>query len=361
MLLCIFVHTIFVRFNMIMQPITTLANYFRPGLLPLIALMSFVFASSDLVVCHAEGTRGPLSNSIIEGKEGWLFFEPERRFVSFPCFWGAVAPQTSRSPKPETADPIPAIVNFHKQLAQEGIKLVLVPVPPKIWKSAHAPEYPLEGIASDSLSGFYKELIANGIHLVDLRPDFEERETAGEQMYCKTDTHWSGSGCVVAAVAVAKALLDSGIEPSVSPLKAEWTEAHFRGDLLALKDDASVPDELLKVRRISTVDDTALQPNPSSPILIIGDSHTLVFHDFLGDRAGLPDQVAKETGIIPDWIGTRGSGANAVRISLLRRVTKDPAYLASKKVVVWCFASRDFTESEQGWQQLPLRIPPKNP
>lgn len=325
------------------------------------ALLCLLCALLNAPTGRAEGQGSALANSVLAGKDGWLFFEPERRFASFPCFWGAVAPQTARSPKPETADPVPAIVNFHEQLAQLGIKLVLVPVPPKIWNNAHAPEVPLEGLASDSLGGFYKELAGKGIQVVDLRPAFQEREAAGEQMFCKTDTHWSGSGCRVAAVAVAKALLESGIQTNPSNLKEEWVDARFRGDLLALKNDTSSPEEVLKVRRISTVDDTGLQPDPSSPVLIIGDSHTLVFHDFLAERAGLPDQVAKETGIVPDWIGTRGSGANAVRISLLRRSAKDPSYLASKRAVVWCFASRDFTESEQGWQQLPLRLTPKNP
>ncbi len=86
----------------------------------------------------------------------------------------------------------------------------------------------------------------------------------------------------------------------------------------------------------------------------MGDSHTLVFHDFLAERAGLVDQLANELGFAPDLIGTRGSGATPVRITLYRRSLKEPGYLAKKKVVVWCFAAREFTEAAEGWARVPV-------
>jgi alginate O-acetyltransferase complex protein AlgJ len=95
--------------------------------------------------------------------------------------------------------------------------------------------------------------------------------------------------------------------------------------------------------------------DPNSPVLLLGDSFTLVFHDFYAANAGLIDQLALELGFAPDVIGTRGSGATPVRISLFRRSLKDPDYLAKKKIVIWCFASREFTEAAQGWQKLPIR------
>jgi alginate O-acetyltransferase complex protein AlgJ len=70
--------------------------------------------------------------------------------------------------------------------------------------------------------------------------------------------------------------------------------------------------------------------------------------------ANLLDQLAAEIGIAPDLIGTRGSGATAVRTALYRKSIKDPAYLTKKKIVVWCFTAREFTEAESGWQKLPV-------
>ncbi len=79
-----------------------------------------------------------------------------------------------------------------------------------------------------------------------------------------------------------------------------------------------------------------------------------MFHDFLASDAGLLDQLTLELGVRPDLIGTRGSGATPVRVSLYRRSIKDPGYLSRKKVVVWCFSAREFTEATQGWQVLPV-------
>lgn len=319
-----------------------------------IAAISIYFAASLQASAASPSKTSPTPPSpVAEGKNGWLFLESELRFLSFPVFWGKPALQTARSPKPEAADPLPAIVDFSRQLAGRGISLFVVPVPPKAWNSPHVPSRALEGRSSDSLGKFYKQLAAEGVKIVDLRAAFKEQEAAGEQMYCKTDSHWSGAGCVVAAVTIAKALAAAGVAVSPSPLPVRWTQARIRGDLLDLKQAPPGEVELLQIREIG---DAPLQPNPSSNLLLLGDSHTLVFHDFLADGAGLPDQLAKETGITPDWIGTRGSGANAVRVSLLRRALKEPAYLESKKAIVWCFAAREFTESEQGWQRLPLTV-----
>jgi len=97
-------------------------------------------------------------------------------------------------------------------------------------------------------------------------------------------------------------------------------------------------------------------PEPSSPIVLLGDSHTLVFHDggdMHANGAGLADQLALELGFAVDLVGVRGSGATAARINLLRRAQATPGYWASKKLVIWCFAAREFTESD-GWRNVPI-------
>ena len=77
----------------------------------------------------------------------------------------------------------------------------------------------------------------------------------------------------------------------------------------------------------------------------------------MAERAGLLDQLAVELGTVPDRIAVRGSGATAVRIDLYRRSVREPGYLAKKKVVVWCFTAREFTEAAQGWQKVPVAKP----
>jgi len=48
----------------------------------------------------------------------------------------------------------------------------------------------------------------------------------------------------------------------------------------------------------------------------------------------------------------RGSGATPARINLLRQARANPDYL-KKKLVIWCFTAREFTESN-GWQKVPI-------
>jgi alginate O-acetyltransferase complex protein AlgJ len=61
--------------------------------------------------------------------------------------------------------------------------------------------------------------------------------------------------------------------------------------------------------------------------------------------AGLPDQMSYEFGFPMDVVAVMGSGATPARRSLARR--KDN--LSGKKLVVWCFSSREFTQG-QGWE-----------
>ena len=64
----------------------------------------------------------------------------------------------------------------------------------------------------------------------------------------------------------------------------------------------------------------------------------------------MPDHIAAGLGIPVDLVGVRGSGATATRISLLRR--KDN--LEGKKLVIWCFSIREYTESFSGWRKVPV-------
>lgn len=295
------------------------------------------------------------------GLDGWLFLSSELRFLQQSKFWGKAATQVSRSAKPEHADPIPAIVQFNDQLRDLGVQLLLVPVPPKASLHSNALEPNVaRRLQLETLGSFFSELENRGVQVLDLRSAFASRPSEGP-FYCKTDSHWSGRGCVRAAELIAEMLRPSlaKIPAIVSGQKHEfrsqWTQVDIHGDLAGLLPGHKIAPETLELQQISDTSGEAIRPDPGSPLLLLGDSHTLVFHEFLGERSGLFEQLALQTGIVPDLIGTRGSGATSVRVSLLRRSLKNSSYLASKKIIVWCFAAREFTESDQGWQPLPLR------
>lgn len=298
--------------------------------------------------------------AVAAGMDGWLFLTSELRFLSRGPFWGDAAATAARTRQAQAADPLPAIVDFNRQLKERGIDLLLVPVPPKaavyadkvVEQSAQRPDE-----AAPYLRQFYDKLRERGVDVLDLAPVFaRNREDAHGPVYCRTDSHWSGVGCVLAAEAIAERVrmkIGAGVRNDYA---AEWRVASIQGDLAGLPGErGNTAAEAIALRGITSKNGAAaVQPDASSPLLVLGDSHTLVFHDFLGERAGLIDQLAQELGFAPDLIGTRGSGATAVRVSLYRKARSDAGYLAKKKMVVWCFAAREFTEADQGWVVQPV-------
>lgn len=296
------------------------------------------------------------------GEEGWLFFTGELRLLSLGRFWGDEAAKVSRARNPELANPLPAILDFQHQLKARGIHLVIVPVPPKaaIYPEKIVPGFELTaGDPAPVLRQFYGELRAAGVDVLDLSPVLiQNREHPRGPVFCKTDSHWSGIGCVLAAQAIAEHIRGKLAAPPVrKEYIPDWNEVQINGDLGGLLPPGSrkPAPEKISVQDVSEKGTGAVvEPDPNSPVLLLGDSHTLVYHDFLAERAGLMDQLALELGFAPDLIGTRGSGATPVRITLYRRSLRDPGYLAKKKVVIWCFAAREFTESTEGWAKAPV-------
>lgn len=71
------------------------------------------------------------------------------------------------------------------------------------------------------------------------------------------------------------------------------------------------------------------------------------------EGAGLFDHLAARLESPPALIAVRGSGSNSARVTLFRQARQSPEFLKSKKTVVWCFAAREFTQSE-GWKKIPL-------
>jgi alginate O-acetyltransferase complex protein AlgJ len=298
---------------------------------------------------------------VITGADGWLFLPSEVRFLSVGKFWGEDASKVSRAQKSDQADPLPAILNFRDQLKQRGIELLLVPVPPK---AAVYPEKILSEFngrredATRFLHLFYEELRSHDVDVLDLSALFiEKRQGEHGAAFCQTDTHWSGAGCATAGQQIAEKVRSKlGLPVNRDKYSAEWKEIQISGDLVTLlRSDVQKPArEKLQIRAV-TDKATAkpIQSDPNSSVLLLGDSHTLVYHEFHAENAGLADQIAENLGFAPEWIGTRGSGASTVRSDLYRRSRHNPGYLSKKKIIIWCFAAREFTEAD-AWAQLPV-------
>ena len=162
--------------------------------------------------------------------------------------------------------------------------------------------------------------------------------------------------------------------------KGEWFAAHPReefsrtestpleivGDQVKGSEwEGQVPKETLSVRYAGRDKDGRIEPvepDPASPILLLGDSHTLVFQEGASggmhcQGAGLLDQLAHETGIVPDLVGVRGSGLVQARKQLYRAAAPVDGYWENKKVVVWVFSVREFTQSFDKIMEIPIEKP----
>jgi alginate O-acetyltransferase complex protein AlgJ len=315
-------------------------------------------------------TRAEAAASMtVPGKDGWFFLKGELRHLGAGEFWGEAAQKVSAAARADAKDPLPAILDFKQQLDKLGIELIMLPVPPK------ALVYPDK--LSDSVAvkegeppprldvhhqKFYALLKEKGVTVIDLFPELaKERLGAEGAMYCRTDTHWSGLACIRVARLLAKDLQSRPWIKDVPKAKfeSETKTISATGDLIRDLKPTPAP-ESLPLRFVGTRTENRLNApvaDPKSPVLLLADSHGLVFHigeDLLASGAGLADQLALELGFAVDEIGSRGDGITTVRVDLFKKAKADPEWLKSKKVILWCFTAREFTENSNGWRLVPV-------
>ena len=299
--------------------------------------------------------------AVVEGPDGWLYLPAELRHVGVGRFWGEDAAKVSRADDPAKADPLPAILDFHRQLADAGVELLFVPVPPKAIVHPEGLGVAVSGRADERHAEFYGTLREAGVPVLDLTDEFLSMAAAGSRPFCRQDTHWSGEACVAAARRIAGEISS---RPWISNLpkkiwSSETMEFEISGDLWQMLGRPELEKERLPLRFVRDESGAPPADDRSSPILLLGDSHNLIFHaggDMQATGAGLADQLALELGTSIDVLGVRGSGATPSRVNLYRRIQADPAYLAGKKLVVWCLGAREFTEAS-GWSLVPLAGP----
>lgn len=320
-------------------------------------------------LCARKAKEAALARTITApGLNDWLFLRQELRHISVGPFWGERAAEVSQATRPEYADPTEAIVDFHEQLDELGITLYLVPVPPKAAVYADKLDESLAGEPGPprldvAHQEFYELLRDKGVTVLDLFPHlWRARAQDGEEgpIYCRTDAHWSGRACVLAAERLAERITaqDWYAGADKGAYRTQTRKIRIDGDLRRQMAGEKVPRERLPLRFVGVGDGMEpVLPDESAPVLLLADSHGLVFHsgsDMHTRGAGLTDQLAAELGFPVDLLAVKGSAATPARISLYRRSASNPDYLNGKKVVIWCFAARELTEST-GWRPLPVR------
>ena len=312
-------------------------------------------------LAHEAETAGRIA---VSGVDDWLFLAPELRLVSLD---GPGEREAGEATETE-AGPVATILDLHRQLEALGVDLLLAPVPPKSVvfpeKVSGAVAVPIPVPRLDAaLERLYDRLRADGVDVLDLTNHFiRERFHSEGPLYCRTDTHWSGSGCTTAAAVIAA---DVRARPWHAELELEsfgasWYSTGISGDLAGPGGVPAAREELRLrgIIRASGRDRTAVSPDPGSPVLLVGDSHALVFHaggDLHAAGAGLPDQLAFELGLPVDLAATPAPSPVAALEALVERVRADPGYWSRKRLVIWCFAARAFGAPDD-WR--PVSIAP---
>jgi len=308
-----------------------------------LAAVSAVLAAAEPAQLAAEaGKRVSAGTITMKDSNGWLYSKNELTHLSKGDLAKGAIVKAAVSKKNQ--DPIPALVKFNDDLKSLNIRLVLVPVPPK---SAIMPFSGIQkGEAMKYLKPFYDELRAKGIDVLDLS-DVYLKSGKGD-LYCKTDAHWSPSGIAAAADELAKKINLKGNEKFAVTSSVQKISGDLAKSLYAADPET---EEIT----LQTVSGRVLDEN--SPVLLIGDSHTLVFSaggDMLASNAGLAEILASKICTPVDRIGVKGSAATAVRINLFRKAMKNPNWLKNKKYVIYCFTCREFTEAVSGWTIVPV-------
>ena len=131
--------------------------------------------------------------------------------------------------------------------------------------------------------------------------------------------------------------------------ETETRPVEITGDLWKALGDQNLQKEQLRLTDVGENIGTSWR---ASPVVLLGDSHNLVFHAGGGmhaQGAGLPDHLARQLGFRVDVVAVRGSGATPSQLNLFRRRDK----MRGKRVVVWYLSVREFTEG-QGWRKVPV-------
>lgn len=266
--------------------------------------------------------------------------------------------------EPVTPDPLPAILDFHKQLAARGISLILLPVPTK---AAIAPES-LSGrdlaapLANRSLPEFFKVMADNDIAVFDPRPALVRYSREKEGAYLRTDTHWLPGAMQAVAGEVATVIEQKVPELTLSSKTLAQEERVVGvGDIarmLTLPESANLyaPQEVT-VRRIVSDRQEIWQPEKGAEILLLGDSFANIYaSEGLGwqSGAGLAEQLAHQLQRPVDLLARNDSGAYVTREMLAGELARGRDRLAGKKVVVWQFAERELAYGD--WKRIDLRL-----
>ena len=308
------------------------------------------------------GELGAGSEKVLRGADGWLFYRPAVESLLGPGFLARPAAGAARR-----SDPRAAVLQFARQLAARGIRLVLLPAPakatihPEMLAPGTAAQAPLR---NPSFAAFVAAMGDADVLVFDPAPLLvAEKGRGAGPLYLATDTHWRPRAVELVAAGLAAFVRENvELEEVDDPGYAlEDGEVEHVGDLAAMlrlpADLAAFPPERVAVRQVVTADELLWRLDRSADVLLLGDSFTNVFSLAglgWGDGAGLAEHLSHRLGRPLDVMTRNDDAAFATRLMLVQELARGRDRLAGKRVVVWELAERELALGD--WRELPLEL-----
>jgi alginate O-acetyltransferase complex protein AlgJ len=208
------------------------------------------------------------------------------------------------------------------------------------------------------------ELVRRGVRVFDPKDVlWRNKARHATPLYLPRDTHWTPTGMDLVAREVARIAREAGYASGARRVtyRLAALTVENRGDLYDMLDLPTrrmcfAPSRIRAVRVLMDGTGEPFRPDPQAPILLLGDSYTNVFSDGelgWGQTAGFAEHLALHLGTGLDVIALNDGGVNGSR----QRLARMPARLLGKRLVIWQFATRDFTIKAGQWKCIPLRTP----
>ena len=312
---------------------------------------------------------GKGNEKAVPGREGALHYAPDLDALLGPPF---LHPPQLREraashklwEKAVHPDPLPAIESFARQLAERGIRLVLLPVPARA--AIEPPSLSRRDVAAPLANRSLAELMARlgekGVLVFDPRPTLLHYAREHGSAYLATDTHWLPGAMQAVAEDVA-GFIEAKVEglSATASYVAEEEMVSGLGDIarmftLPAGVEVHAPEEV-RVRRIFSARQELWLPDKGGEVLLLGDSFTNIYaSEGLGWKsgAGLAEQLAYRLQRPVDLLARNDGGAYVTREMLAAELARGHDRLAGKKVVVWQFAERELALGD--WKPVELHL-----
>lgn len=306
------------------------------------------------------------NTQVLVGGSGRLYFSNAFDYLTGPPLLDPR--QLERRRKGQTRfpaiepDPVPALLQFRQELAEQDIQLVLFAVPVKAQIEPERLARRSFGAAAAPENPSYRELVgrleAGGLPVFDALEELRAARREGEEVYLPNDTHWSPRGVEVASSALAEYL---GGHIDLAPaapagLTRRPVPFDFQGDLERLLGLGSLPTRFAREHvEVQQVLDASGKPFEASlaeaDILLLGDSYSIVYTTAPGiaGGAGLAEQLAFHLDRPVRRLAKLGANALSDRVGWLR---SDRSLLEGKKLVIYEVTARAFATVD--WQAATL-------